>query len=135
MAIKRSKESTPPPIIGKIGPYTVFITPPSTPTAAPNPPPPAPPQPPAPPVQPPPQQFKKPGSLPHASALGLGFFRNAFAEVQKAHSSLDEFVAHWFGLNKSKYQWALDDSYEQGNKGSEQVDAKAKNISGKVQNV
>lgn len=29
-----------------------------------------------------------------------------------AHSSLDEYVAHWFGLNQSKYQWALDDYYE-----------------------
>ncbi|KAL8151902.1 hypothetical protein V2J09_021710 [Rumex salicifolius] len=29
-----------------------------------------------------------------------------------AHSSLDEYVANWLGLNQSKYQWALDDYYE-----------------------
>jgi len=29
-----------------------------------------------------------------------------------AHSSLDDHVARWFGLNQSKYQWALDDYYE-----------------------
>lgn len=28
------------------------------------------------------------------------------------HSSLDDYLAHWFGLNQSKYQWALDDYYE-----------------------
>ena len=28
-----------------------------------------------------------------------------------AHSSLDEYLADWFGLNQSKYQWALDDYY------------------------
>ena len=32
-----------------------------------------------------------------------------------AHSSLDDHLARWFGLNQSKYQWALDDYYE--NKG------------------
>lgn len=29
-----------------------------------------------------------------------------------AHSSLDDHLARWFGLNQSKYQWALDDYYE-----------------------
>ncbi|MBA0762445.1 hypothetical protein Gotri_012049, partial [Gossypium trilobum] len=28
------------------------------------------------------------------------------------HSSLDDHLARWFGLNQSKYQWALDDYYE-----------------------
>lgn len=28
------------------------------------------------------------------------------------HSSLDDYLAHWFGLNQSKYQWALDEYYE-----------------------
>lgn len=35
-----------------------------------------------------------------------------YGDVIAAHSSLDGFVAHWFGLNQSKYQWALDDYYE-----------------------
>jgi len=29
-----------------------------------------------------------------------------------AHASLDEYVATWFGLDQSKYQWALNDYYE-----------------------
>lgn len=36
--------------------------------------------------------------------------------VFAAHASLDEQVAHWFGLNQSKYQWALDDYYESSEK-------------------
>ncbi|KAI8570034.1 hypothetical protein RHMOL_Rhmol01G0002100 [Rhododendron molle] len=146
----RSKESTPPPTIGKIGPYTVFVTPPSTPTPTPTPKPsvphfdsptkkvPSPPlqprtpplQAPLPPVQAPPQQFQKPAP---SDGSAFGFFWNAVAKVQNAHSSLDEYVAHWFGLNQSKYQWALDDYYE--SKGVDQVDAKAKDISSKVQTV
>ncbi|KAL6977786.1 hypothetical protein U1Q18_026572 [Sarracenia purpurea var. burkii] len=146
-----SKESTPPPTIGKIGPYTVFLTPPATPTPrspaplsesptkkAPS----TPVQPratpvqltPPPPVQAPPQQFQKPAAVRFPSdGSAFGFFRNAVAKVQNAHSSLDDYVAHWFGLNQSKYQWALDDYYE--NKGVDQVDAKAKDISSKVQSV
>ncbi|KAK4854030.1 hypothetical protein QYF36_018010 [Acer negundo] len=85
---------TPPPTIGKIGPYTVFVTPPSTPKPA---------EPPviespqkvvAPPVQPPPQQFEKPvsvQSLPDGSVSG--FFKNAVNKVQNAHSSLDDHLA------------------------------------------
>ncbi|KAF5956771.1 hypothetical protein HYC85_003996 [Camellia sinensis] len=143
-----SKESTPPPMIGKIGPYTVFVTPPATPSPKPSSPisespaknapsslpvqPRNPPsfQTPQPPVQAPPQQFLKPAP---SDGPAFGFFWNAVAKVQNAHSSLDEYVAHWFGLNQSKYQWALDDYYE--NKGSDQVDTKAKDISSKVQSV
>lgn len=29
-----------------------------------------------------------------------------------AHASLDEYMATWFGLDQSKYQWALNDYYE-----------------------
>lgn len=29
-----------------------------------------------------------------------------------AHASLDEYVSTWFGLDQSKYQWALNDYYE-----------------------
>ncbi|KAJ4709300.1 hydroxyproline-rich glycoprotein family protein [Melia azedarach] len=126
--------TTPPPMIGKIGPYTVFMTPPSTPkpaepvfdspkkVATP------------PPVQPPPQQFEKSvsvQSVPNGSVVG--FFKNAVCKVQNAHSSLDDHLARWFGLNQSKYQWALDDYYE--GKGLEKEVVKAKEMSGKVQSV
>ncbi|MBA0736569.1 hypothetical protein Gogos_010107 [Gossypium gossypioides] len=110
--------STPPPMIGKIGPYTVFVTPPSTPT--PTEPPVfqspqkavAPPAPAPPPVRPPPQQFDKSFVASDSGGSILGFFRNAAFNVQNAHSSLDDHLARWFGLNQSKYQWALDDYYE-----------------------
>ncbi|KDP35370.1 hypothetical protein JCGZ_10354 [Jatropha curcas] len=108
--------STPPPMIGKIGPYTVFMTPPSTPKPAEmdqpvfhspkkvvSPPP----------VQPPPPQIEKSVSVHSLSDGSVSeFFRNAVTKVQNAHSSLDEHLARWFGLNQSKYQWALDDYYE-----------------------
>ncbi|XP_057467222.1 uncharacterized protein LOC130756681 [Actinidia eriantha] len=129
----KSKESTPPPTIGKIGPYTVFVTPPATPCPKTSCPasesPTKPVQPLTPPVQPPPAQFQKPGVV-RSDGSGFGFFWNAIAKVQNAHSSLDEYVAHWFGLNQSKYQWALDDYYE--NKGGDQVEAKAKDMCSKV---
>ncbi|KAK9275227.1 hypothetical protein L1049_022489 [Liquidambar formosana] len=130
-----AKDSTPPPMIGKIGRYTVFITPPSTPkpsvpapVSVPSTPPPNKIVPP--PVQPPPQQFDKP--VPSNGSV-LGFFRDAMAKVQNVHSTLDEHLARWFGLDHSKYQWALDDYYE--SKGVEKEDAKAKEISSKVQSV
>lgn len=155
-------ESTPPPRIGKIGPYTVFITPPSTPStpATPSPRPlsdspkktvpasplaspapvqrpaqphsPSPPPPPSAAVRAPPSQFysAKPS---HKSHSTFGFFWDAVAKVQNAHASLDEHVAYWFGLNQSKYQWALDDYYE--TKGTNPGDAKAKDLSDKVQSV
>ncbi|KAH0654874.1 hypothetical protein KY290_030687 [Solanum tuberosum] len=112
--------SPPPPRIGKIGPYTVFMTPPPTPKSGSTElPPPVQLQPvQTPPVQvvdkscpvwSPPMQYDKPS---HSS---FGFFWNAVAKVQYAHASLDEQVAYWFGLNQSKYQWALDDYYESKN--------------------
>ncbi|XP_048423687.1 uncharacterized protein LOC103934854 [Pyrus x bretschneideri] len=144
MAINR--DSTPPPMIGKIGPYTVFMTPPSTPK---------PPEPvfdsprkvaapvfesprkvAPPPVQPPPQQLVKPIAVSSDSSSDgsvLGIFKNAVTKVQKAHSSLDDHLARWFGLNQSKYQWALDDYYQ--SKGVEKDDAKPKEISSKMQSV
>ncbi|XP_011043944.1 PREDICTED: uncharacterized protein LOC105139267 isoform X1 [Populus euphratica] len=109
----------PPPMIGKIGPYTVFMTPPSTPSPKP------------PPhttskestlpvfdspkkvVSPPPQQIDKSVYSQQVSdGSVLGFFKNAVNKVQNAHSSLDDHLARWLGLNQSKYQWALDDYYE-----------------------
>ncbi|XP_022754015.1 uncharacterized protein LOC111302360 [Durio zibethinus] len=132
--------ATPLPMIGKIGPYTVFVTPPSTPkpTEPPvlespkkvvRPPAPAPP----PPVQPPPQQFDKSFVASHSDSSVLGFFKNAAFKVQNAHSSLDNHLARWFGLNQSKYQWALDDYYE--SKGLEKAGVKVKEISSKIQSV
>ncbi|KAB5514376.1 hypothetical protein DKX38_028282 [Salix brachista] len=146
--------STPPPMIGKIGPYTVFMTPPSTPSPKPPPPPPPPPTTttsnestlpvfdspkkvasPPPPVQPPPQQIDKSVySQQISDGSVLGFFKNAVNKFQNgsfrflsiafgflllleklglsAHSSFDDHLARWLGLNQSKYQWALDDYYE-----------------------
>ncbi|XVE79978.1 hypothetical protein DITRI_Ditri14bG0101400 [Diplodiscus trichospermus] len=141
MPIKKDP-STPPPMIGRIGPYTVFVTPPSTPTPA-EPPvsesprkvvaPPSPAPPPPPPVQPPPQQFDKSFVASHSDGSVLGFFKNAAFKVQNAHSSLDDHLARWFGLNQSKYQWALDDYYE--SKGLEKECVKLKEISSKMQSV
>ncbi|KAL7598406.1 uncharacterized protein LOC111913869 [Lactuca sativa] len=132
-----NQPATPPPTIGKMGPYTVFVTPSDsshfsvsdsgkkhyipptsvqlTPVKS------------APLVQPPPVQYGK--STPSKLAL----FWDAVAKVQNAHSSLDEHVAHWFGLNQSKYQWALDDYYE--SKGMDKVDIRAKDSSTKAQRV
>ncbi|XP_004296448.1 PREDICTED: uncharacterized protein LOC101306219 [Fragaria vesca subsp. vesca] len=138
MAINR--DNTPPPKIGKIGPYTVFMTPPSTPKPleeeeedqqqqkqpvfdSPK-------KVVLPPVQPPPQQFVKPVA---ADGSVVGFFKNAVTKVQNAHSSLDDHLARWFGLNQSKYQWALDDYYE--SKGLEKGTAKAQEVSSKMQSV
>nr|XP_043624896.1 uncharacterized protein LOC122596392 [Erigeron canadensis] len=131
-----NEPATPPPTIGKMGPYTVFVTPPpsdhpspatvsespktynlSNPIQQKS----------AHPVQPPPVQYDKSGS-----SKG-GFFWDAVAKVQNAHSSLDEYVAHWFGLNQSKYQWALDDYYE--SQGVGKVDTQAKLASTKAQSV
>ncbi|RWR75299.1 proline-rich protein 12 [Cinnamomum micranthum f. kanehirae] len=130
------KESTiPPPIIGKAGRYTVFLTPPSTPKPRQNPTSDSPKIPPQtaspripPPVQPPPQQFDKKPS-PNSSTL-FGFFWNAVARVQDVHSSMDEYLADWFGLNQSRYQWALNDYYE--SKGIEKEGAKPKEMANKV---
>lgn len=82
--------SIPPPMIGKIGPYTVFVTPPSTPNPTEPPlfqspqkavaPPAHAPAPP--PVQPPPQQFDKSFVASDSDGSILGFFRNAAFKVQ-----------------------------------------------------
>lgn len=148
-----NKEPATPPMIGKIGPYTVFVTPPPTPkpsfesspmSASESPktkdvsPPPvkssSPVRPPAvksaPPVLPPPVQYEKSAS---AYDSKFGFFWDAVAKVQNAHSNLDDHIARWFGLNQSKYQWALDDYYEKN--GVDQIDAKVKDVSTKAQSV
>ncbi|THU52118.1 hypothetical protein C4D60_Mb10t00640 [Musa balbisiana] len=138
----------PPPVIGKAGRYTVFITPPRAPKpsdapsvspqagspvkvaplpekATPSPPPP-------PPVQVPPMQFEK--SSTKSSGSVFGFLWDAVAKVQDAHSSLDEYLADWFGLNQSKYQWALNDYYENNGKEKESgKGGKPKDLVGKEQ--
>ncbi|PIN08605.1 Non-specific serine/threonine protein kinase [Handroanthus impetiginosus] len=133
----KSEPSTPPPPprIGKIGPYTVFVTPPATPNPSPKPESPsitAPVQkknqaPSPPPVMAPPAQFykEKPSSF--------AFFWDAAAKVQNAHATLDEHVARWFGLNQSRYQWALDDYYENNEKN--QTQAKPQVKASKLENV
>ncbi|KAL7134372.1 hypothetical protein ABFS83_11G022100 [Erythranthe nasuta] len=121
----KSEPSTPPPSIGKIGPYTVFVTPPATPKPEFN----SvqkPVQPPTPPpVMAPPAQFYK------ETPSSFAFFSDAVAKFQNAHENLDEHVAHWFGLNKSKYQWALDDYYENNEKNKR--DDKPKIKAGRVE--
>ncbi|CAA3030074.1 Hypothetical predicted protein [Olea europaea subsp. europaea] len=119
---------TPPPRIGKIGPYTVFVTPPVTPNFSPElnspikiaqVPVPVQDRIPVgkPPVQAPPPQFDKERSS------SFGFLWDAVVKIQNAHASLDEHIAHWFGLNQSKYQWALDDYY--ATNGKNQTGSKA----------
>ncbi|RRT83626.1 hypothetical protein B296_00001766 [Ensete ventricosum] len=96
----------PPPLIGKAGRYTVFITPPRAPKPSD-----------APSVSPrtaSPVKFEKPSTK--SSGSVFGFLWDAIAKVQDAHSSLDEYLADWFGLNQSKYQWALNDYYENNGK-------------------
>ncbi|KAK1420884.1 hypothetical protein QVD17_22829 [Tagetes erecta] len=124
------QQSKPPPVIGKIGYYTVFVTPkPETSSSVPdyeshkkknN----------VSPVQPPPVHHEN-----NASSFGskLGFFWDAIATLQNVHSSLDDYLAHWFGLNQSKYQWALDDYYE--HESMEKVDSGAKDAPQKAQSV
>lgn len=72
-------------------------------------------------------------SFPYRHSVHLVKIPNSyFAGIFAAHTSLDEHVAYWFGLNQSKYQWALDDYYE--SKGTSPTDMKANGVSGKVQN-
>lgn len=146
-----SRKATPPPVIGKAGRYTVFITPSSAPeplsksyrSQNPSPgsvlspkfssnlgasrfsnssfsngvgdlkseerspvkvcsPPPV--------VVPPPQFEKVKGG--RCSTSVFGFFWDAVAKVQDAHSSLDQYLSDWLGLDQSRYQWALNDYYE-----------------------
>ena len=91
-----NRDSTPPPVIGKIGPYTVFMTPPSTPKPSSEPvfdsskkivPPP---------VQPPPPQIEKlvaEKSIADEDGSVLGFFKNAVAKVQTGMLFLHAFLA------------------------------------------
>ncbi|KAI4377227.1 hypothetical protein MLD38_014892 [Melastoma candidum] len=120
------RESVPPPNIGKIGPYTVFITPkPSDPPII------EPTKLVSPPVQPPPPHFDK--SAADEERSFWGFFKDAVNKVHVAHSRLDDHMARWLGLDQSKYQWALDDYHE--SKGLEKEGLKAKECLNKQQQV
>ncbi|XP_042429417.1 proline-rich receptor-like protein kinase PERK10 [Zingiber officinale] len=159
MAAVRVRDAPPPPVIGKAGRYTVFITPPRTPkpcedsgsksaspeagpvsspgkvallpettVRSPSPmavevsspivsaspgkvvPLPEKASPLPPPVQVPPLQVEKQAAK--SSGSVFGFFWDAITRVQDVHSNLDECLADWFGLNQSKYQWALNDYYD-----------------------
>ncbi|XP_048555932.1 leucine-rich repeat extensin-like protein 3 [Triticum urartu] len=65
-----------------------------------------------PPVQVPPPQYGKASAGGKHDGSAFGFLWDAVARVQEAHTSLDEYVANWFGLDQSKYQWALNDYYD-----------------------
>ena len=97
-----NKDSTPPPMIGKIGPYTVFMTPPSTPKPAVEQPVFDSPKkivvPPPPPVQPPPQQFDK--SIQSSNDSVTGFFKNAVTKVQNGMWVFMNFLSFCFFLRK-----------------------------------
>ncbi|KAG8070630.1 hypothetical protein GUJ93_ZPchr0006g40958 [Zizania palustris] len=82
-------------------------------------PPPGPVKVPPPPVQVPPPQYEKTAAGGKHDGSAFGFFWDAVARVQEAHASLDEYVANWFGLDQSKYQWALNDYYESTGKEEE----------------
>nr|XP_020147852.3 proline-rich receptor-like protein kinase PERK13 [Aegilops tauschii subsp. strangulata] len=64
------------------------------------------------PVQVPPPQYGKASAGGKHDGSAFGFLWDAVARVQEAHASLDEYVANWFGLDQSKYQWALNDYYD-----------------------
>lgn len=143
MAAARAREAKPPPVIGKAGRYTVFITPPPTPKPSESPRPLSPSlnpipspgsrnvaplpvrvpspslAPAAPPVQVPPPQFEKLSSRPPASVFG--FFWNAVAKVQDGTflSSLlclgDYLLVHWgFGVLRYDVVVLLGSAFELG---------------------
>ncbi|KAF3338604.1 anther-specific proline-rich protein APG-like protein [Carex littledalei] len=90
---------------------------------------------PPPPVQVPPKQYEK-GKDVNSHGSAFGFFWDAVARVQEAHSSLDEYLANWFGLDQSKYQWALNDYYETNSKEMETIKgSKTKDVISKGQAV
>jgi hypothetical protein len=71
----------------------------------------------------PPPQFEKTSRGSGGSVLVL--FWDAVARMQEAHASLDEHISRWFGLDQSKYQWALNEYYE--STGQEKDSGKAGN--------
>ncbi|KAL5214089.1 hypothetical protein ABZP36_003241 [Zizania latifolia] len=85
-----------------------------------------------PPVQVPPPQFEKAEARPDGSVLAMFWY--SVARVQEAHASLDDYISNWFGLDQSKYQWALNDYYESTGKEMDSGKAgKLKEFSSKMQ--
>jgi hypothetical protein len=92
-------------MIGKIGPYTVFMTPPSTPKPTVEQPVFDSPKkivvPPPPPVQPPPQQFDK--SIQSSNDSVTGFFKNAVTKVQNGMWVFMDFLFFLLLFKKMKF--------------------------------
>ncbi|XP_056166887.1 uncharacterized protein LOC115664582 [Syzygium oleosum] len=134
MSISKASITKPPLVIGKIGPLCCFRHP----TANPKPVMPVLDSPVKvfpPPVQPPPHRFDKsiasPSSLDYGSVLG--FFKNpATKKLPNAQSSLDSHMARWLGLDQSRYQWALENYYDNQRSGKEREKIK---MSNKLQSV
>ncbi|XP_078150985.1 uncharacterized protein LOC144546299 [Carex rostrata] len=113
-AIKGRRPPPPPPLIGKAGNLTIFITPPPQTTTTisnshrttPNPN--------LFPVQAPPIRWEGDPAVVARNSMEsvFQFLWSALAKAQYVHSSLDSYVADWFGLNHSKYQRELNDYYE-----------------------
>lgn len=131
MAEPNRKSDIPPPIIGKAGRYTVFITSPpmASPRSSPKPSPKFSPKPSpksslkpsprpsknvdveaqAPPKTTQSQQSKMPQVLPDSFYTKVS---DTINKIQNAYIRVDEVLADWFGLNQSKYQWALNEYME-----------------------
>jgi len=127
MAEPNRKNGHPPPLIGKAGRYTVFIKPPPVTTRPAT-------------ASPKPknavdleaQASPSPASPPETLVGSvLGSISNAVAKIQHVHSRVDEYLADWFGLNQSKYQWALNEYLEMKNMETEE--GKPKETVGKGQ--
>ena len=126
MAELNQKNEHTPPLIGKMGRYTAFIKPPhitARPTASPK-----------------PKnvvdleaQASPAVATPPQTLIGsfLGSISNAIAKIQHVHSRVDEYLADWFGLNQSKYQWEMNEYLEMKNMETEQ--GKPKETLGKGQ--
>eukprot|EP01018_Ginkgo_biloba_P024122 Gb_35505 [translate_table: standard] len=147
MAEPNRNNGNPPPLIGRAGRYTVFIKAPPSPQpgSSPSPKPspktvstPSPKPSPKPvnvdiesqatPVPTPSQAFKP---LETSLSSFYSMFSSAISKIQNAHSAVDEYLADWFGLNQSKYQWALNEYLEM--KGMEMEDGKPKETTVKGQ--
>ncbi|KAJ1700256.1 hypothetical protein LUZ63_000035 [Rhynchospora breviuscula] len=115
---KSARPPPPPPLIARAGNLTIFITPPPSTNIIINNPIPSP----LPvPVQAPPLRSELLGDpVPaattslhlHLHSLLSHFLNTSLAKAQHVHSSLDSYVADWFGLNHSKYQRELNDYYQ-----------------------
>ncbi|KAJ3704626.1 hypothetical protein LUZ61_008331 [Rhynchospora tenuis] len=98
---KTARPLPPPPVIGRAGNLTIFITPSTSINSSP--------------VQAPPLRWQAdpiPAATTSLQSLLYDFLSTSLAKAQHVHSSLDSYVADWFGLNHSKYQRELNDYYQ-----------------------